>query len=59
MANSKKVKQNRIEKKYERLIDDLIKSMHDNTMQELWVELDNLKVKMKSELIKAGLIESK
>lgn len=58
MANSKKVKQNRIEKKYERLINGLIQSMQDNTMQELWVELDKLKAQMHEELKKAGLIES-
>lgn len=58
MANSKKVKQNRIEKKYERLINDLIQSMQENTMQELWVELDKLKAQMYEELIKAGIIES-
>lgn len=58
MANSKKVKQKRIEKKYESLIDDLIKSMQDNTMQELWIELDKLKAQMCEELTKAGIIES-
>ena len=58
MANSKKVKQNRIEKKYDRLINDLIQSMQENTMQELWVELDKLKAQMNEELIKAGIIES-
>lgn len=58
MANSKKVKQNRIEKKYNKLIDKLIKSMLNCTMQELWVELDKLKAQMNEELIKAGIIES-
>lgn len=58
MANSKKIKQNRIEKKYNKLIDELIKSMQNNTMQELWTELDNLKAQMQAELIEAGLIES-
>ena len=58
MANSKKVKQSRIEKKYNKLIDELVKSMQNNTMQELWTELDNLKAQMQADLIKAGLIES-
>lgn len=58
MANSKKVKQNKIEKKYNKLINELIKSMLNCTMQELWAELDKLKAQMNEELIKAGIIES-
>ena len=45
MANSKKVRQKRIEKKYEKLISDTFDrlSSEGKTMGELWQELDKLK----------------
>lgn len=56
MANSQKVKRQRIEKKYDKLISETIERMKDNTMQELWVELDKLKAQMKDDFIKAGIL---
>lgn len=56
MANSQKVKRQRIEKKYDKLISETIERMKDNTMQELWVELDKLKAQMKDDFLKAGIL---
>ena len=56
MANSQKVKRQRIEKKYDKLISETIERMKDNTMQELWVELNKLKLQMKDDFIKAGIL---
>lgn len=56
MANLKKVRQARIEKKYSKLIDQIIERMKDCTISELWVELDKLKEQMRQEFIKAGLL---
>lgn len=39
----------RFEKKYEKKVDKLIKINQNNSMQELWIELDKLKEKMKIE----------
>ena len=55
MANINKVKMNRLEKKYSKLIDECIKRNKDNTMQELWVELDKIKADMKAEMEAKGL----
>ena len=55
MANINKVKMNRLEKKYSKLIDECIKRNKDKTMQELWVELDKIKADMKAELEEKGL----
>ena len=55
MANINKVKMNRLEKKYGKLIDECIKRNKDKTMQELWVELDKIKSDMKAEMEAKGL----
>lgn len=46
-----------IENKYSRKVDKLIQRYQDRTMQELWVELDKLKAKMKEELAEIGITE--
>lgn len=58
MANSKKVRQRRIEKKYEKLISDTFDrlSSEGKTMGELWQELDKLKQQMKEDFKTAGII---
>ena len=55
MANSEKVRLNRLEKKYSKLINECIKRNKDKTMQELWVELDKIKADMKVEMEAKGL----
>ena len=55
MANINKVRLNRLEKKYSKLIDKCIKRNKDKTMQELWVELDKIKADMKAEMEEKGL----
>lgn len=40
----------KVERKYGRKIKMLIKKMKDNTMSELWIELDKLKKEMAEEL---------
>lgn len=55
MASKEKVRLNRLEKKYSKLIDECIKRNKDKTMQELWVELDKIKADMKTEMEEKGL----
>ena len=55
MANINKVRLNRLEKKYSKLINECIKRNKDKTMQELWVELDKIKADMKVEMEAKGL----
>lgn len=55
MASKEKVRLNRLEKKYSKLIDECIKRNKNKTMQELWVELDKIKADMKAELEEKGL----
>ena len=55
MASNEKVRLNRLEKKYSKLINECIKRNKDKTMQELWVELDKIKADMKAELEEKGL----
>ena len=55
MASKEKVRLNRLEKKYGKLIDECIKRNKDKTMQELWVELDKTKADMKAEMEEKGL----
>ena len=55
MANINKVRLNRLEKKYSKLINECIKRNKDKTMQELWVELDKIKADMKVEMEEKGL----
>lgn len=55
MASKEKVRLNRLEKKYSKLINECIKRNKDKTMQELWVELDKIKADMKAEMEAKGL----
>ena len=55
MANINKVRLNRLEKKYSKLINECIKRNKDKTMKELWVELDKIKADMKAEMEAKGL----
>lgn len=56
MANLKKRrKQKEIEAKYEKLIGDTIERMKENTMAELWEELDKLKMEMGKEFDNLGI----
>lgn len=55
MASKEKVRLNRLEKKYSKLINECIKRNKDKTMQELWVELDKIKADMKAEMEEKGL----
>lgn len=55
MASKEKVRLNRLEKKYSKLINECIKRNKDKTMQELWVELDKIKADMKTEMEEKGL----
>ena len=55
MASKEKVRLNRLEKKYSKLINECIKRNKNNTMQELWVELDKIKADMKAEMEEKGL----
>ena len=55
MASKEKVRLNRLEKKYSKLIDECIKRNKNKTMQELWVELDKIKADMKAEMEEKGL----
>lgn len=43
-------RENRIIKKYSKLIDRAVKKYSDKTMGELWVELDKIKERMREEL---------
>ena len=55
-ANLKKRrKQKEIEAKYEKLIGDTIERMKENTMAELWEELDKLKMEMGKEFDSLGI----
>ena len=53
---SENKKQRRIERKYNNLIEQALIDYKDKTMGELWDYLDNLKLSMKEELIKVGII---
>lgn len=55
MASNEKVRLNRLEKKYSKLINECIKRNKNKTMQELWVELDKIKADMKTEMEEKGL----
>ncbi len=55
MASSLKDKQRKIERKYKKLIGQTIEKMQNNTMEELWVELNKLKSEMKEDFEKAGI----
>lgn len=53
---SENKKQRRIERKYNKLIEQALIDFNDRTMQELFEYLDILKAQMQEELIKAGVI---
>ena len=53
---SENKKQRRIERKYNKLIEQALIEFNDRTMQELFEYLDILKAQMQEELIKAGVI---
>lgn len=57
MKNRKPKTLTTIENKYSRKVDKLIQRYQDKTMQELWVELDKLKEKMRKELAEIGITE--
>lgn len=57
MKNRKPKTLTTIENKYSRRVDKLIQRYQDKTMQELWVELDKLKEKMRKELAEIGITE--
>lgn len=50
-----KYAKSKIIKKYDKLIEKLIDKMKDQTMQELWCELDKLKQQMALEFKQAGI----
>lgn len=56
MANLLRSRLRRIQKKYDKLIGKLLKEMKDNTMGELWAELDKLKQQMAEEFERAGIV---
>ena len=51
-----KIRKGRIEKKYTKLVEELIDKMKDASMGELWAELDKLKLQMKEDFEKAGVV---
>lgn len=53
---SENKKQRRIERKYNKLIEQALIDFNDRTMQELFEYLYILKAQMQEELIKAGVI---
>lgn len=50
-----KIKQRRIERKYEKLIGDLVEEYKDRSMGELWAKFEEVKLQMKQEFDKAGI----
>lgn len=50
-----KYAKSRIIKKYDKLVDKTIEKMKDNSMGELWCELDKLKEQMAQEFKQAGI----
>lgn len=51
-----KDKRRKIERKYSKLIDKLIEEYKDKTMGELWAKFEELKIQMKNDFDKAGVI---
>lgn len=49
-------KRRKIERKYSKLIDKLIEEYKDKTMGELWAKFEELKIQMKNDFDKAGVI---
>lgn len=50
-----KIKRRKIEKKYEKIIGEIIEEYKDRTMGELWSKFEELKQQMKQEFDKAGI----
>ena len=46
---------NKIINKYDKLVDKTIERMKDQTMEEMWCELDKLKLEMAKEFKQAGI----
>lgn len=53
MARAKTLKG--VERKYSKKIGQLLDKMQNNTMEELWAELDKLKQQMKKEMDEIGI----
>lgn len=51
-----KDKRRKIERKYSKLIGKLIEEYKDKTMGELWAKFEELKIQMKNDFDKAGII---
>lgn len=49
-------KRRKIEKKYSTLISKLLEDYKDKTMGELWAKFEELKIQMKNDFDKAGII---
>lgn len=56
MDYSENKKQRRIEKKYERIINQALEDFKDKPMGEFWEYCEQLKEQMRIELIKAGVV---
>lgn len=56
MEYSENKKQRRIEKKYERKINQALEEYKDRPIGEFWGYCDKLKQEMKQELIRVGVI---
>lgn len=56
MDYSENKKQRRIEKKYERIVNQALEEYKDKPFNEFWDYCDQLKEQMRLELIKAGVI---
>lgn len=50
-----KIKRRKIEKKYEKIIGEIIEEYKDRTIGELWSKFEELKQQMKQEFDKAGI----
>ena len=53
MARAKTLKE--VENKYSKKIGKLLDKMKNNTMEELWIELDKLKDKMQKDMNDIGI----
>lgn len=53
MARAKTLKE--VERKYSKKIGKLLDKMQNNTMEELWVELDKIKQQMQKEMDEIGI----
>lgn len=56
MEYSENKKQRRIEKKYEKIVNQALEDYKDRSIGEFWEYCDKLKEQMKQELIRVGVI---